>query len=109
MTDFDLRIARTPGDVEALREAWTALPVDNPAADPDHLLALVHAAALTVSQGGLVGAEDGRAGALLAALVDSLRQEPLDVVRLRARVGSALHKLATTRPASFCAAAPRIR
>jgi CelD/BcsL family acetyltransferase involved in cellulose biosynthesis len=145
VTDLDMRIARTPGDVEALREAWAALPVGNPAADPDHLLTLVRhsstpirphvilleqdgpqalavaragevrldaklgyrtvlrprVAALTVSQGGLVGEEDGRADALLAALVDSLRWESLDVVRLRARVGSALHELATTRPGAL--------
>lgn len=143
MSDFDLRIARTPDDVEALRPAWVALPVENPAADPDYLLTLVrHSSAplsphvivleqdgspqalvvartgearlearlgyrtvlrprldsLTVSQGGLVRGIAGDAEALLAALVDSLQRESLDVVRLRARVGSTLHELATTRP-----------
>ena len=28
-------------EVEALREAWEALPVANPAADPDHLMTLI--------------------------------------------------------------------
>jgi CelD/BcsL family acetyltransferase involved in cellulose biosynthesis len=136
-------VARTPAEVEALREAWEALPVGNPAADPDHLLTLVEHSpepmrphvilleqngragalavgrvgearlearfgyqtilrprvdALVVSQGGVVGAEDERAEALLAALLDALRHDSLDLVRLRLRVGSPLHRLATTKP-----------
>jgi CelD/BcsL family acetyltransferase involved in cellulose biosynthesis len=143
MSGVDLRIARSPGDVEALRAAWEALPVENPAADPDYLLTLVrHSAAparphvivleaggdpqalavaragearldtrlgyrtvmrprldaLTVSQGGLVVADERRVDALMAALLDALADESLDVLRLRARVGSRFHELATTRP-----------
>ncbi|MGH3011598.1 MAG: GNAT family N-acetyltransferase [Gaiellaceae bacterium] len=57
--------------------------------------------ALTVSQGGLVVEDERPAAALLATLLAALRHEPLDVVRLRARVGSTLHELATTRPGAL--------
>ena len=143
---LDVRIARSPEEVEALRGAWDALPVENPAADPDHLLTLVRnhptparphvvlledggvpqalavgrvgevqlgarlgyktiyrprLEALTVAQGGIVGAEADRAELLLAALTQALEDEPLDVVRLRARVGSPVHELATSRPGAL--------
>jgi CelD/BcsL family acetyltransferase involved in cellulose biosynthesis len=146
MSGFDIRVARTPAEVEAFRDAWRALPVENPAADPDHLVTLVEHSpaparphvilleregrpealavgragevrlgaklgyktvfrprmeALTISQGGLVGTDDGRAEVLLSAVVDALRDEPLDVARIRARVGSPVHALATTRPGAL--------
>lgn len=146
MSVFTVRVARTAAEIEDLREAWDALPVENPAADPDQLLTLVrHTApparphvlllepggrphalavgragpvqidtrlgyatvyrprleALTISQGGLVGAGPEQAEALLAAIVDALREERLDVARLRLRVGSGVHELATTRPGAL--------
>jgi hypothetical protein len=144
VSDLSVQVARSPEELDALRWAWEALPVDNPAADPDHLLTLVHHSptparphvillerdgraealavgrvgevrlgarfgyatvlrprveALTVAQGGLVG--PGREEHLLAALIDALQEDSLDVVRLRARVGSPLHELATTRPGAL--------
>ena len=143
---LDVRVARSPAEVETLRSAWDALPVENPAADPDYLLTLVRAfptpvrphvvlledggepqalavgrvgevqlgarlgyktiyrprlEALTVAQGGIVGAEEERAESLLATLTRSLVDERLDVVRLRAPVGSTVHRLATTRPGAL--------
>lgn len=146
MSGVEVRVARTSAEVEAMRDAWETLHVDNPAADPDHLLTLVRHSperlrphvvllerdgrpeamavgrvgevllgarlgyatvlrprlqALVVSQGGLVGADEARAEPLLAALLDALQLESLDVVRLRARVGSPVHELATTRPGAL--------
>jgi CelD/BcsL family acetyltransferase involved in cellulose biosynthesis len=146
VSGIEVRVARTFAEVEAMREAWETLQVDNPAADPDHLLTLVRHSpeglrphvvllerdgrpeamavgrvgevllgarlgyatvlrprlqALVVSQGGLVGADEAQAEPLLAALLDALQLESLDVVRLRARVGSPVHELATTRPGAL--------
>jgi hypothetical protein len=146
VSGLEVRVARTPEEVEAMREAWEALAVDNPAADPDHLLTLIRHSpeqlrphvvllerdgraeamavgrvgevllgarlgyatvlrprlqALVVAQGGLVGADEAHAGPLLAAVLDTLQHESLDVIRLRARVGSPAHELATTRPGAL--------
>jgi CelD/BcsL family acetyltransferase involved in cellulose biosynthesis len=146
MSAPEIRVARTSDDVEAMRDVWEALPVDNPAADPDHLLALVRHSpapvrphvivleedgrpqamavgrvgevrlgarfgyktvlrprlqALTVAQGGFVGADPERAERLLGAVLDTLGEESVDLARLRARVGSPLHELATTRPGAL--------
>lgn len=144
MSAFGVRIARTPDEVEAFREAWQALPVENPAADLDYLVTLVRHAptptrphvilverdgrpealavgraeevrlgaklgyktiyrprahALTIAQGGFLGANGEHAEVLLGGILGALRDESLDVARLRLlRPGSALHELATTRP-----------
>jgi Acetyltransferase (GNAT) domain len=57
--------------------------------------------ALTIAQGGLVAADKERAEPLLAAVLDALQEDSLDVVRLRARVGSPAHELVTTRPGAL--------
>ena len=146
MSDFAVRIARTPEEVDALRGAWAELRVDNPAADPDYLLTFVRHSpfavrphvillerdgradalavgwvgdvrlgarlgyatvyrprldVLTIAQGGLVAAGPQQAEALLAAVLDALRDESLDVARVRVRVGSPAHELATTRPGAL--------
>ena len=144
MSGSRITVARTPEEVEALREAWSALPVESPASDLDyHLTMIAHTAAvvrphvvlleddgapkalavgrledvrlatkvgyttvfqprvrsLIVSQGGLVGANTEHLQPLLTALVDTLREESVDVLQLRfVAVGSPAHTLATTTP-----------
>ncbi|HXV34308.1 MAG TPA: GNAT family N-acetyltransferase [Gaiellaceae bacterium] len=56
---------------------------------------------LTIAQGGLVVAGPEQAEPLLAALLDALRNESLDLARVRAHVGSPAHQLATTRPGAL--------
>jgi hypothetical protein len=146
VSGLTVRVARTPDEVDAMRRAWEALSVENPAADPDHLLTLVRHSpapvrphvillerdgrpeamavgrigevrlgarigyvtplrprvqALTIAQGGLVLTDAERAEPLLAAVLDALQEGSLDVVRLRTRVGSPVHELATTRPGAL--------
>lgn len=141
MSAYRVTVARTLEDVEALREAWEALPVENPVAAPDyHLEYLRHAPAvvrphvlllerdsrpaalavgriedvrlpatlgyrtvyrprlrsLTIVQGGLVG-PDEHSPALLAELLGALRDDSLEVLRLRnLPAGSPAQTLATT-------------
>ena len=60
MSGPDIRVARTPDEVEAMRSAWDRLPVDNPAADPDHLLTLVRHSPTPLRPHVLLLEEDGR-------------------------------------------------
>ena len=55
--------------------------------------------ALTIAQGGLLGADNGNAEPLFTALSDSLAEDRLHVLRLRLLPrGGAVHELARTRP-----------
>ena len=60
MSGPDIRVARTPDEVEAMRSAWDTSPVDNPAADPDHLLTLVRHSPTPLRPHVLLLEEDGR-------------------------------------------------
>lgn len=48
MSDYRVTVARTLEDVEALREAWEALPVENPAVDIDYHLTFLRCAPAVV-------------------------------------------------------------
>jgi CelD/BcsL family acetyltransferase involved in cellulose biosynthesis len=146
MSAYRITVARTPEEVESIREAWSALPVASPAADLDyHLTVIAHTPgvirphvvllgqegtplalavgrlerarlatklgyatvlrpsvrSLTVSQGGFVDGNGEHAEPLLAALVDTLRDDA-DVLQLRfLPVDSEAHTLATTAPGAL--------
>jgi CelD/BcsL family acetyltransferase involved in cellulose biosynthesis len=144
MSEYRVTVARTAEDVEAMRGAWAALPVESPTGDIDYHLTMIahtpgvvrphvvlleddegpkalavgrledvrlaaklgyrtvfqpHVQSLTISQGGLIGANGSHAEPLVAGLVETLRDEPVDVLQLRfVDVGSAAHTLATATP-----------
>ena len=70
---LEVRVARTAGELEGLRDAWDRLPWEREEAELDHLLARVRLKADAVAPLGIVVLRDGEPVAGLAARVEERR------------------------------------
>jgi hypothetical protein len=70
---LEVRVARTAGELEALRDAWDGLPWEREEAELDHLLARVRLKLDAVAPFGIIVLRDGAPAAGLAARVEERR------------------------------------